>query len=278
MALTGTPYIKFQQVDNYSWPTDGREFDDIRIFSDADLFLHDADYLFAANTNNIWKTTLGTRNIPIEIQTTLRSGQVTESYPGISYRFTILDGASPVFSNSVTRNITFPALEAQEDDWTANFYIPGTEKFTKNNYTVLIEADAGNQIDEGRENNNTRTLPLTINQYSGKLFFDDVETDITVTDWTRTSDTLHTISGSGTISGYSFVFNNLDVIKDPVSLNYSIHPSETQTITVAVPNPVTMAGLQYTLPNDLTLSTAGAYADIRLRMPAGLGSPRRTNM
>ncbi|MDZ8119015.1 hypothetical protein [Pontiella agarivorans] len=271
IPITGNPVIKFQQVDNYSWPTDGREFDDIRIYSNADIDLDDADYLFVSNTNNIWKTVLGTRNIPIELQTTLRSGVAAESYPNTAYRFTILDGATPVFSNSANRNISFPALETEEDDWTANFYIPGTEKFAKNNYTILIEADADNQINEGRENNNTATLPITINQYSGKLYFDDIETEITVTDWSRTSDTHHTISGTGLLSGYPFTFTNLQAIKDPATLDYTMNPADWQTINVDVPDQFEQQDIHYTFSSPVRLTANGGTVDVEVRLPSGLG-------
>lgn len=271
IPIIGTPVIKFQQVDNYPWPTDGREFDDIQLYSIEDIEMHDADYLFASNASNIWKKVIGTRNIPIELDTYLGGGTSPASYPNTPFRFTIMDGGTPVYSNTVLRNINFQALEYLEDDWTANFEIPGTTHFAKNLYTIEIEADPNDLINEGNEINNTVSLPISINQYSGKLFFDDVETQINVTDWSRTSDTQHTISGSGSIAGYNFVFNDLDVVKDLVTQDYTIDPLETQKIVLSISDKFLHAGIQYTLTNGPVLNRNGVLADVNLRLPAGLG-------
>ncbi|MDF7798487.1 hypothetical protein P4C99_03385 [Pontiellaceae bacterium B1224] len=270
ISLSGTPVLKFQQVDDYGWPTDGREFDDIRLYSNPDILLDDAEYA-SGSSSNVWKKALGIRTLPVDLETWLIGGLNTVSYPSTQYRISILDGATTVYSSTVSHPANFQGLETAQDDWTANLQVSGTTHFPKNEYTLKVEADSSGQITEGREDNNSRTLPLVINNYSGKLYFDDIETEITVTDWTRTSDTHHTISGTGTLSGYAFTFSDLQVIKDLTTLDYTMNPADWQTINVDVPDQFEQQDIRYTFGSPVRLTASGGTVDVEVRLPSGLG-------
>ncbi|MDF7807497.1 hypothetical protein P4E94_08610 [Pontiellaceae bacterium B12219] len=270
ISLNGTSVLKFQQVDDYGWPTDGREFDDIRLYSNPDILLDDAEYV-SGSASNIWKKGLSIRTIPLNLDTWLIDGLNPASYPGAQYRVSILDGATSVYSRTITHPVSFQSLETATDDWIAYFQLPGTTHFPKNNYTLKVEADSSNLISEGREDNNSRTLPLVINNYSGKLYFDDIETEITVTDWSRTSDTHHTISGNGLLSGYPFTFTNLQVIKNLTTLDYTMNPADWQTINVDVPEQFEQQNIHYEFGSPVRLTANGGTVDVEVRLPSGLG-------
>ena len=268
LVINGTTHLKFQQYDNQDWPYDGHEFDDIHIYSRPDLIV--ANLATTPGTaTNLWRG-FQARTIPLNFETTSRSGNEDLYYPDLAFRFTLEDGGSTLVSHDDTHAWSFPALCFTNQAMAKSFSIPGGTYLDKNSYTITAVGDWTDLIDEEFENNNSASAAVVINHYSGTLWFDNLETSITITDWSRTSDTDHTISGTGTLEDYPFSFNNLRVLKNSGTLDYSIHPEETQSILLAMPDRREVGNVYYWLPSGIYLSRIGGYANITVRMPAGL--------
>ncbi len=269
MALSATTYIRFQQMDDWGVPSDGREFDDLKIYSDADIELY--SYFMATNFLFRGYSTNKTINI---VGLTYRSGGDTAFTNVSPFRYRLLSGATVVAQTNITTTNSFVPFTRVYSSVNHSFVIPAATRLTNIAYTLNGFADATNSLVEGNENNNERNLNLRINHYSGNLYFSNVLTSITIANWGdqpgfTNSLTNHVISGTGTSAGYPFAFTNLKVRKNLATLDYSVDPTETQTVHVASIDPDSYANVDFTRPLGVTLSRTGGRADFYVQLPAG---------
>ena len=264
--------IRFQQVDNYSWPSDGREFDDIKLFSKPDL---DVYYLGVAN-EYLWKGFNAVKQVPISASVNKRGGESDLSAPTVQFRYGFMDEAPYAIQDFeyTTSAWDIPAMERSAESVSHTLTIPAATHLPDLYYNVSVRADNLNVINEGNESNNYKTKQVSVNHYSGWLWFNDVKADITITDWgTRVADSAseHWITGEGLIDGESFPFTNLKVDKNLTTLDYALDPTENTVINVLFPDRQEVNNVTYWREGGVDLSKNGAYADIKVLFPAGLG-------
>ncbi len=275
LSLNNSFVIRFQQADNYSWPTDGREFDDIRLYSLPDLVAGSLKSGGSTSVSKLWKGFSSPKQIPLEFVVQSRGENAPVSSSAIEFSYSLEDsGGTPRWNADETLPWSIGSMEIRTDTLTPTLTLPASMHLPDLNYTVHAYVDSQDEMEEEFENNNAATLAVAVNHYSGSLWFDDVETDITVTDWgTRVanSPTDHWITGTGTLNGQPFSFTHLNVVKKLTSLDYSIDPAETAKITVPFPARYAVHGVSYWHDGGVELSTAGAYADIKVLLPAGCG-------
>lgn len=280
ISLNSTTIIRFQQYDNQRWEgNDGREFDDIKVYSKPDLDGASLTTGGSASATLLWKGFDANKEIPLRFSVVSRGGGSDFSDPSLRFSYWLRDmdasGASVDYEYD-----TLPwSIDAMDGDRSDSLYhtmtIPASTHFSNLNYTVRGYADAQGEMDEALENNNLAILDLTVNHYSGNLWFNDVVSDITITDWgTQVADSPseHWISGTGTIGGLSFAFTNLMVVKDLATLDYSVDPTETTHLTALSTTRRTINGVTYWHNGGgVDLSKNGAYAAIEVLLPEGLG-------
>ena len=275
LSLNSSLVIRFQQADNYGWPADGREFDDIKVYSLPDLVAESLESGGSTNVSKLWKGFASDKQIPLEFTVQSRGGNADLSVPSIRFgRYLYDSGGSLVLYAYDTQPWNIGAMEIRTDTLTPVLTIPAATHLPDLNYTVYAYADAYGAIAEEFENNNSDSISVTVNHYSGWLWFDDVKADITISDWgTRTTDspTEHWITGTGTLDGQTFSFANLKVVKDLNTLDYSLDPTETTVITVPFSDRYSVGGVSYWRDGGVKLSKNGAYADIKVLLPAGCG-------
>ena len=273
LPLTANMIIRFQQMDNYSWPDDGREFDDIQLFSTPDL---DVYYLGVAS-EFLWKGFDSIKQVPLSVSVRKRGGENDLSAPSVTFRYGIFDGAAPPIVSDyeyTTSAWTIPAWGQNAQAANHTLSIPAATHMADLYYTASVYADSNNTVTEGNESNNYRTKQVTVNHYSGWLWFDDVKADITISDWgTRVADSPseHWITGTGTLGGESFSFTNLMVVKNLTTLDYSLDPTETTHLNVPITDPQEVNHITYWHTSGVDLSKNGAYSTIKLLLPCGLG-------
>lgn len=276
LTLGAATRIRFQQVDDYPWPSDGREFDDIMVYSDPDLL---ADGINSAgNTTPIftWKGFSSTKTIPITQPVQKLGGISALPSTLVRMNYKVVDYLSQeeVHDGSYGFYMSIPALSQSTVNYSGTQNVPGATVFSNLIYLVNSTVDSLDAVTEGCESNNTDSLAFFVNHYSGSLWFDDIETDITITNWSSASffsSTHHRISGTGTLNGFSFNFLDLEVLKDQTTLDYTIHPSETATIWVNTPGIDDVANVRFDRPGGVTLSRNGASGSTRAWLPSGLG-------
>jgi len=171
-------------------------------------------------------------------------------------------------------------MEIRTDTMSRTLVIPAATRLTNLVYTLHAYADAQGQISELFESNNEETMSLTVNQYSGWLWFGNIRTEITISSWSPRvagSATEHMISGTGVLDGHNFAFTNLKVIKNQSTLDYSVDPSETTTVPVTLTERRDVSRVSYWLNGAIHLSKNGAFGDVKVLLPAGLGISTNDN-
>jgi len=272
MVLSSNTYIRFQQMDELGVPDDGREFDDLRMYSDADIALNGfpltaTSRLFRGFSTNKTLTFLGSF--------TQAGGHL--AFTNISpVRYRLLQSAVSIHQTNIVITNRFVPFTSATAYATHTIVIPEATLLTNIQYTLEGLADATNSLAEGSESNNTATLALRVNHYSGNLYFSNVLTSITITNWSdqagfTNSLTNHVISGGGTVSGYPFSFTNLKVRKSLATLDYTVDPTEVQTVYVAATNRETAGTIDFVRPSGVVLSRSGGLADFKVTLPAGSG-------
>jgi hypothetical protein len=273
---TTATLIRIQQSDDYPWETtlhDGREFDDIRIYTLPNL---DLDTLTSPGYSSPIKTihlkgTDTAHEIPLS-STVIWTGATNDlDTVGVTYYY---NDNGNVLSTNFDWDCGFSAMSRETGTLTQAYSFPAGTKLS--NYIVIASAviDPDHEITEMSESDNSNAVLLAVNNYSGNLRFDDVTTDITITNTsvrTAFSPTEHSISGHGTIQGYSFTFHDLPVDKDLSTLDYEIDPAATDKVYVAVTDEQYTGGIFYNFPDGVELSVSGAYANITAQLPAGMG-------
>ncbi len=267
--------ITFQQADDYEWAVDGREFDDIQLYSKPDMQAYSLKSEGSSSISKIWKGFDSAKTFPVDFTVKNRGGSSDWSHFSINTTYRFKD------SGGVTRRYqgesgawSIPAMQVTTNVESTTFSILSTTKLTDVNYTLYADADDADELTEALESNNEQTLSMTVNHYSGNLWFDNVVTDITITNWgVRITDskTEHWIDGSGTLSNKTFQFTHLDVVKDLNTLDYEMTATNTATFDLSFPLRYEVNGVDYWRLNLLELSVDGAYCDIRVLFPAGLG-------
>ncbi len=285
LVLNNSSVIRFQQVDNYGWGSssavsDGREFDDIKIYSKPDLRAVSVTSGGSTSVFRLWKGFTADKQIPLEFAVESRGGNTPFSSPAIEFVYDLEDsGGTPRWNDDAELPWSIDAMEIRTDTLTSTLTIPASMHFPDLNYTVHAYIDTQDEMEEALENNNEATLSVMVNHYSGTLWFDDIETEITVTDWgTRVanSPSEHWITGTGILAGESFSFTGLKVDKNMTSLDYSLDSTETTVINVPFPAPFPFPNYEvgdvtYWHSGGVNLSKNGAFADITVMLPAGCG-------
>lgn len=270
MTLSTQTLIRFQQRDNYPWPSDGRDFDDIDLYT-----LPDLDYDHLECTSNMPLHLKGTNVahvLPLSSDIIWLGSSNNLSQTTFNYYY--VDGTNNYLTQTNTWTCNLSALTVSTSTVARDFTIPAGAKLS-NRYAIIRAAiNPNHAITEVTEANNTNLILIAVNHYSGRLLFNGIETLVTITQSTeRTmfSSTNHLISGYGTLQGYPFSFTNLPAFKNLSTLDYSIDPSVTNEVVVPIIAPVSYLGINYSFTNGVMLCTSGAYANVKVRMPAGLG-------
>lgn len=277
LSTSGSLYVRFQQMDDYPWPSDGREFANIRIFAEPDLSWQEiamtgSNYLFRGHT---------TKTFGLKGSVLFAGGADAVTDRAITVRHRLYDEIGTLQNAYTSFTVAGPAMGHTLADFSSSFSVSASTPLTQCFYRVAVSLDSGNALAEGREDNNTRYPGFIANHYSGILRFGGAETSATLTDWDfqpgygapTYSPVYHVVSGTGSIDGHAFAFTNLMVRKDTATGDYAIDPNETQQITVAglSGSTGTVSGVRCVFDNDLTLSTAGAKARCYVMLPSGCG-------
>lgn len=281
MILGSNTYIVFQQMDNYgvganSGISDGREFDDIRLYSTKpDLTAYSVTSGGSSSISKLWKGVNVTKEIPLSFKVVNYGGSTNLTVPSLSYQYRLKDpGGVTRASLTGSTNWSIPAMEVTTNTLVATLSVSSAVKLTNVSYTLEAVIDSGGQVSEALENNNMDAMTVEVNHYSGNLWFNNIKTDITITNWgmrTAGSSTAHWISGTGTLSNRTFSFNHLDVNKNLSTLDYTLTPTNPTVINVTFPSRYEIEDVTYWRENGVDLSVNGAYSDIRVLFPAGFG-------
>lgn len=271
VALSDNTRIRFGQYDNEPWPGDGREFDDILVFSAPDLY--NSSVYPADSPIFTFKGTNSAKAIPLVSEIYALGGTNAVVGQQISLQYLLRYAGSNVYTEATNWWVDIPPLAATLNTLTNTLSVPPAVRLSRYNYTIRSVVDSTNGLIEGNELNNTTTQGMFVNHYSGRLVFDNVVTDITVTNWSvrGNPDVEHTISGYGDLNGYAFTFAGIDVLKDLSTLDYRLDPAATNTLHVDAVTPDTVGNIDYVRPAGVTLTTSGAWATVRMTLPAGLG-------
>ena len=275
ITLNAQTRLKFQQMDNYPWGTsasdsDGRAFDDIRVFTALPDFEHSAFSIPSA----LLRGTNVAHALTFNSTVAIRGGTADVPARAYAMRYQLQNvGLGLEFSKYVSWTTAVPALVNTSSSLVYQLNLAVGEKLTNVLYLASGVVDASNQLAEVSEDN-TNTAGFVVNQYSGSLYFSNVLSSITVTDWaTRTfaSPTSHIISGTGTVAGFSFAFTNLYVEKNLSSLHYTVATDETQVIHIAGVTTGAVSGVDYLISGGAYLTRSGAHAKVYAKLPTGAG-------
>ncbi|MBN2161591.1 MAG: hypothetical protein JXR25_06140 [Pontiellaceae bacterium] len=273
MAIADVTTIRFQQSDNSTWTGgDGREFDDVILYSKPDMLASS----ITASSSFLWKGFTAIKTLPITLNFYSKGSGSDFSQAGVNIEYGIIDKTTDTLMAYGTKSIDWEigTAETRYDSEAKNLYMSPTMKFPNLFYSLYAYTDEQDAVDEAIEDNNSASRIVMINHYSGNLWFDDIETKITVTSWgtnVAESATHHWITGTGTLNGKSFSFTGLDVIKDPTTLDYQVAPTETAVISVAFPERFEINHVSYWVNGSVALSKNGASAKIKVLYPSGLG-------
>ncbi len=275
ITLSALTLITFQQMDNYTWSSDGRELDDIRLYSKPDMYAQSLKSEGSTSFSKLWKGFDDAKDVPLTFSVVNRGGSSDWNHLMVPTRYRFRDSKG-VGLQTHTENSAWsiPAMRKTTNTQVVSFSIPAATKLTDVEYSIVVSADDDDALIEALESNNQQTLSMTVNHYSGNLWFDDVVTDITITNWgTRVahSKTEHWIDGEGTLSNKVFSFTNLDVVKDLDTLDYSLTATNSTTFGLDLSFRDEVNGVTYWRDGSVELSVDGAYADIKVLFPAGLG-------
>ncbi len=274
VPTSGSLHIRLQQQDDYPWPTDGREYADVRVFAKPDLAwasfaLSPTNYLFRGSVAK----TFGAAG-------TLRLAGGTNAVQGlaVSARHRLFDNSWGIAytTNQNVSPVDIPALGHRQSAYSASFSVPPATLLTQSVYHLETTLDAAGSLAEGREDNNTAIADCLVNHYSGVLRFSNTAASVTLTGWGfqpghDESPVYHLITGSGTLASRSFGFTNLMVRKQMDSCDYVIDPNEVQIL--GLPGLIgatgTVAGINFVYRNNVALSRNGVTAPLTVYLPAG---------
>ncbi len=268
MTLSTQTFVRFQQYDNYPWPSDGRDFDDIELFTLPDLNYYSLQYTFDMPIH--LKGTNTAHAIPLSSRFIWLGG--SNALAETVFNYYLLNGTENLLVQTNTWACDLPALSVVTSTVARDFIIPSGVRLTNWYAFVRAVVNPGYTPTEVTGANNTNLTLFSINHYSGSLFFGSIETLITITQTVLNSSmTNHSISGYGTLQGYPFGFTNLPVFKDLETLDYDLNPAATNEVCVSISDTQTYSGINYTFTNGVMLCTSGAYAQVKVRLPAGMG-------
>lgn len=278
LTLNNTFIIRFQQVDNWGWTTgpDGREFDDIKVYSKPDLEAVSVESGGLTSITKLWKGFDSPKTLALDFEISSSGGINNLSAPSVTYSYNLKDsGGTSRWYAYTDLPWSVNGMETRTDTLSPVISILPSTKLSDLNYTLHAVADSNFDVTEAFENNNEATLSVTVNHYSGVLWFDNIETDITISSWsTRVANSAieHTITGTGTLNGKAFNFTNLKVDKNLTTLDYSLDATEASVINVFSSDQNNINGIRYWHGgNNVQLSINGAYANLTVLLPAGLG-------
>ena len=277
LTLSGSSVIRFQQKDNWGWASgpDGREFDDIKLYSDPDLEAVSLESGGYTSINKLWRGFSSPKNIALEFEVTSRAGINNFSDPSVAFRYELKDsGGVTRWSQSSSSAWSMNAMEVKTDVLYPFVAIPAATKLNDLNYTLHAIADSQNDVVEAFENNNEDSISVMVNHYSGSLWFDTIETEVTLTGWSvrvANSPTEHWITGTGTLDGQSFSFTSLKGNKNLTTLDYHLDSTDPTVVHVLSPDRENINGVSFWRDGGIDLSKNGAYANIKVLFPAGLG-------
>jgi len=223
LALNNSFIIRFQQEDNYGWPTDGREFDDIKVYSKPDLEATSLESGGYTSINKLWKGFSSPKNISLELDVATRSGVNNLSLASLDFNYELKDsGGTTRWTEPSSQPWNVDAMTVQTNALYPFVSISAATKLSDLNYTLHATVDSQNDLVEAWENNNEITMDVRVNHYSGSLWFDNIETEVTLTGWSTrvaNSPTQHWITGTGTLDGQAFSFNSLKGNKNLTTLD-----------------------------------------------------------
>ncbi|MGA1530567.1 MAG: hypothetical protein ACO398_07450 [Kiritimatiellia bacterium] len=281
IALDDSVYLRWQQADDFPWPLDGRAFGEILVSTPPDLRIMSATMNLVSDQITVPAPLIALRgtNDPfyIDVQTEFELHGGTNDLTSQSFDLTYQVKEyllATKWSETETLVYDMPAYSEQSVTRSNRVTVPAGIAFSAIAIETVPQLDSGDELAESIESNNEGSALQVLNHYSGRLWFDDVPTAIWVTNWTtRTflSATNHTISGTGVVQGLSFSFANLDVDKNPGTLDYHIAPSEMQVITTEALAETRLNNVYYTAPAGIGLSRSGAKATLEVTLPSGLG-------
>ena len=275
VPTTGQLFVRFQQADDYTWTSDGREFANIRFYANPDLTWHTLDatqpkYLFRG-------TEAKTFNLAGAVNLAGGTNEVAGLPVSVSQRLSDEAGAVQTTATSFTADI--PAMGHRRIPFTSSITVPLSTALTQSLYHINITLDSGNVLTEGNEDNNLAKSDVLVNQYSGVLRFNTTASTITLTDWDfqpgygspTYSPERHVITGTGTLAGQPFTFANLMVRKQLSTGDYTVDPAETQTLALTnlTGTSGSVAGVRFTYASNVLLSTTGVHGSVSATLPAG---------
>ena len=281
IALTTQSWIKFQQADNYPWPEDGLEFDDIvvapRLEPDLDLqSLSWTSPLYIRGTNNAIVFNLA--------PSVAGYGGLTNINATITNRYELHSGLGSNLVHFVDSGFIYnlPAGSSFTQTLSDVMSLPFGTKLTNVIYSLGATSNRGFAFAESDTSNNVATNAHVLNHYSGNLYFGNVRADFYMTNCFMGlppffNPTNHLVFGTGTVAGYSFTATNLMVEKNLSTLDYHVHPSNLTVITLPVFQTQIVQNVAYNYAGGVHLSQAGARANVRMRLPAGLGHAATSN-
>ncbi|MDF3128320.1 hypothetical protein P0Y35_03840 [Kiritimatiellaeota bacterium B1221] len=268
--LDGPVSLVIQQSDTGSWPSAGREFRDIHIDVAPDLVAISQE---AQITKYTFRGFDDPKVIPLSQELSYRAGSEDLSNQPVTFLYEV-NMTPQIISLSEVKTLNLPVGSEQNETRVFDFSIPANIKLPKVFYQTAVTLDSGNVLDEFKEGNNSTYGSFLVNHYSGVLWFNGVETSIEISDWemrSYLSDKDHKISGTGTVNGKEFTFNGLLVVKDPVTLDYTVDATDTHILPVDPLEEVILHGVRYRSDGGMELSKDGLFADLVVVLPAGLG-------
>jgi hypothetical protein len=275
IALTSQSVIRFQQVDDWDWPSDGREFDDILVYSEPDLLSDSVTSGGSSSIKKTWRGFASAKTIALKHDVTTRTGISAFSEPSLGFGYRLKDSGGIVRHSQLSSTAwNVDAMTVQADTRFPTMAIPGATALRGLNYTLHATIDPQTNVTEALENNNETTMTVMVNHYSGSLWFDNVETFVTISDWgvrVLNSPDEHWITGTGSLDGEAFAFANLKVEKTLTSLDYSLAATDATIINVPISRRDVVNRVSFWYNGGINLKHQGAYADIRVLLPAGLG-------
>lgn len=273
LPLNADLRIRFQQQDDGSWPTRGREFRRIRVDSPPDLRLTTFQPFPAVH---FFRGTNVAKTFNFQAAYERRGGSEDTTLPSHVIRATVQVGATP-FSQDSTRLVgNLPAYSVSPDSAALAVTVPDTTMMPNLVYPVSFTLDANSHLSPQASGSNHHFSNFVgVNHYAGTLFFGSAPAEIWIESMTIRDpvemDTAHNITGHGIIQGRAFAFSNLQVTKNLSTLDYTVLPAETQVIEVAGIAANILNGVRNQSVGPIRLTSAGPRADIRVTFPAGFG-------
>jgi hypothetical protein len=281
VSTSSNLYLRLQQMDENPWPTDGREYANVRVYAKPDLAWQALDL---AKTNYLIRGSVA-KTFALTGTVRLAGGTNAVDGLGVSVRHQLCDPQGAAFTTNLPYTADIPALGHRHDPFASAFTVPAGTLLTQSYYYAEATLDSSGALAEGREDNNVETHGCWVNNYSGILRFGNTPTSIILTNWTFQtgcdgSPVLHLITGMGLLDGRPFGFTNLMVRKQMGSGDYVIDPDELQFFTLPglIGTTSTVAGVTFGYRGQAVLSRNGVTAPISVVLPAGCafaGGPDR---